>query len=75
MKVTAAESALLGIRRAQEMVNGAAKNIANPDFAKEEPNLVQDIVDLKEGKNLQEANIAVLKTDDEMKKNLIDIIT
>jgi hypothetical protein len=74
MKVNTMDTALAGIQKAQDLANKAAESIANPDTVLREDKLIEDIVDLKLAKTIQEANIAVIKTDDEMKKSMIDIL-
>lgn len=72
MKVSATEQALLGMQRARQLVDGAASRIADPD--PESHDIIRDIIDLKFGAYMFKANLIVLKEDQEMQKDLIDIL-
>lgn len=60
--------ALGGIQKASNSVAKAAENIADP--AKQD-SMVEDIVDIKVAENAFKANVAVLKTTDEMQDELL----
>ena len=73
--INTVNSARYGIEQAQNKVAKAADSISR--FGQEEgsdTDFPKDVVDLKVGKAAHEANIAVIKTDDEMKKAVLDII-
>jgi hypothetical protein len=65
--VNTASTAIEGLKKAQNVVENAAQNIA---AGSQDP---QDIVALSQGATQFKANVAVLKTTDEMQKSLLDI--
>ena len=60
-------TAIEGLKKAQSQLEGAAQNIAS---GSQDP---QDIVSLSQAATSFKANAAVIKTDDEMTKTLLDI--
>jgi flagellar hook protein FlgE len=64
---SATSTAIQGLKKAQNTVDQAAQNIAG---GSQDP---QDIVSLSQAATSFKANAAVIKTDDEMSKTLLDI--
>ena len=64
-------TALSGLLSASKSVNQSAENIAKAGTGLEETSLIEDIVDIKLGETVFKANIAVLKTADEMSQELL----
>jgi len=64
---TATSTAIEGLKKAQSQLEGAAQNIAS---GSQDP---QDIVSLSQAATGFKANAAVIKTDDQMTKSLLDI--
>ncbi|MGH6894179.1 MAG: hypothetical protein ACREEP_18185 [Dongiaceae bacterium] len=65
---SAAQSAIEGLKKAEEKTQKAAENIAQGSLDPE------DIVALSLAATDFKANVAVLKTDSEMTKSLLDIL-
>lgn len=65
---SAAQSAIEGLKRAEEKTLQAAENIAQGSLE------VEDFVSLSLAAFDFKANVAVLKTDSEMTKSLLDIL-
>ncbi len=63
-------NALSGINRAQEIASRASANIASG----ESEDYIQDIVDLKQAKILEQVNIASLKIALDSQKSVLDIL-
>ena len=63
----AASTAIEGLKKASSQIENAAQNIAG---GSQDP---QDIVSLSQAATSFKANAAVIKTDDEMTKTLLDI--
>ena len=84
MSIDATNIALQGLERAQQKVERAAKRIASDTFAAAESSsglatvdpasLVESVVDLMEAAHFYEANLNMIKTDNEMKKHTLDIL-
>ena len=64
---SAQSTAIEGLKKAQNSVNTAAQNIAG---GSQNP---EDIVSLSQAASSFKANAAVIKTEDEMTKSLLDI--
>jgi hypothetical protein len=64
---SATSTAIEGLKKAQNTVNQAAQNIAG---GSQDP---EDIVSLSQAATSFKANAAVIKTDDEISKTLLDI--
>jgi flagellar hook protein FlgE len=64
---SATSNAIEGLKKAQNTVDTAAQNIAG---GSQDP---QDIVSLSQAATSFKANAAVIKTDDEISKTLLDI--
>jgi flagellar hook protein FlgE len=64
----ATNSALSGLKRAQDQLDQSAQNVASGSL---DP---KDIVDLSQDAHLFKANVAVLKTSDEMQKSLLNVV-
>jgi flagellar hook protein FlgE len=64
----ATNSAISGLKRAQDQLDQSAQNVASGSL---DP---KDVVDLSQAANLFKANVAVLKTSDEMQKSLLDVV-
>lgn len=71
--ISAIQSSLAGMAAAAQKVEKAAVSIADMGSVGD-ANLVRDIVDLKLGENLYKANIAALKTSNEMTDELVRIL-
>jgi flagellar basal body rod protein FlgC len=65
---SASQAAIEGLKRAQEKTQVAAQNIAEGSLNPE------DVVSLSLAAADFKANVAVLKTEDEMTKSLLDIV-
>jgi flagellar basal body rod protein FlgC len=65
---SASQAAVEGLKRAQEKTQVAAQNIAEGSLNPE------DVVSLSLAAADFKANVAVLKTEDEMTKSLLDIV-
>ena len=74
MQANAVQSALRGMNKAKETVDEAARHIASGDESGEGRDIIEDIVDLRLGKHMLEANALVLKKEMETQENLIDIL-
>ncbi len=61
-------SSLYGIQNAYKKINKSAENIANSKLE----NLPEDMVNLMEGQREVEANLKVIKTNDELLGTIID---
>jgi len=64
---TATSTAIEGLKKASSQIENAAQNIAG---GSQDP---QDIVSLSQAATSFKANAAVIKTDDELTKSLLDI--
>lgn len=73
----ASSIALQGLQQADALLNAAAEAIANAGSSAggdlNVVNMAADIVSLTSAQTLFEANIATLKTADQMQKSLIDL--
>ena len=84
MSIDATNIALQGLERAQQKVERAAKRIATDTFAAadsssdlatvEPTSLVESVVDLMEAAQFYQANLNMIKADNEMKKHTLDIL-
>jgi hypothetical protein len=72
--VSAINNALSGLLNATKKLDGAARNIAAPDInpTLSKPDIIQDIVDIKTSEFAYKANIAVLKTAQDMEDSLLE---
>ncbi|MCA9214979.1 MAG: hypothetical protein KDB27_18045 [Planctomycetales bacterium] len=68
MYIQATSHALLGIRRASNLMDRSAANIANGEYG------VRDIVNVKQASHAVRANAAVIRAADDMTGHLIDIL-
>ncbi|HEX9447054.1 MAG TPA: hypothetical protein VF920_03710 [Dongiaceae bacterium] len=64
----ATATAVNGLKRAQQQIDTTAQDIASGSL---DP---KDVVDLSQEANLFKANVAVVKTSDEMTKSLLDVV-
>jgi flagellar hook protein FlgE len=69
----AAAAALSGLQQAQARLNTVAGQIANPDNPADTVDLSTQAVALIQSRDDFAANIAVLKTVDEMQKSVFDL--
>jgi hypothetical protein len=74
MQVNTVENALNGMNQARETVEEAAARIASPDSEQGGRDIVEDILDLRFGKHMLEANALVLKNEMEMQDTVINIL-
>ena len=81
--MNAIDNALSGMLKQTERVNGAAERIAKTSFSSnpdqntgisDEVDLSREAIELLSAKTLFKANVAVLKTADEMLKSTLDVI-
>lgn len=66
--LNAITSALSGLNTATKQVERSAQNIAEGGSSEQ---VIQDIVDIKVAETAYKANVAVIKTTDEMTKELL----
>ena len=64
----AANTAVNGLKRVEQQLQGTAQNIASGSL---DP---KDVVDLSTEANSFKANVAVVKTADEMTKSLLNVV-
>lgn len=74
MQANTVENALYGMNKARETMEEAAERIANPDPEQGSRDIIEDIVDLRFGRHMLEANALVLKNEMEMQENVINIL-
>lgn len=84
VSIDATNIALQGLERAQQKLERAAKRIATDTFATaststdlatvDPASLVESVVDLMEAAHFYEANLNMIKTDNEIKKHTLDIL-
>ena len=68
--IDAINSALSGLTRASKQVDDSAQSIAS---SPSQERIIEDIVDIKVAETTYKANVATLKTVDDMNKELLKI--
>lgn len=72
MKVSAIDSALVGMQRAQQKVDRSAASLAEP--LSETSDTVRDVTDLKTGVYEFKAGVLALKKSLEMQESVLDLL-
>ncbi len=74
MQYSTVANALDGINKAMQRVDKAAGNIAGSDSYDGSRDIIEDIVDLRFGRQMLAANALVLKNEMEMQENIVDLL-